>query len=263
MTREDHEAGFTLTEVVIASMVFSILVTMTFFTATQIVRLAVRGTAKGTTAETAQSRMATLEQYLQDAVSPTSAAAEYQAAGVTSPAPCSGAASSGTAVQSFSDYQLELCTAPPRSATCTQANVDQVGSGCPQLYSISVDPSQCSSSNQCTLEIEDMSVAGTPVVWENSAFRCPSHCQADAKTSGELALGSPPSFPYLFTYYSVSGGNLTELTPDSTPSTWLPSNVGYITLDVETAATSTAASSQPIYTELRDSAWILPSSFST
>lgn len=251
MTRRD-EQGFTLAELAVATTVLGVVIMMTFFTATEVVKLSVRGTAKGVAAEIAQSQVVVLEQYLRGAISPANAAIEYPA--VTPTAPCSSApVSSSLAVQYAYDYQLQLCSAPAHANGCTSANVNSQGSGCPQWYliSVSTSPSTCASNNQCKLQIQDLSITGSPIVWHADSFRCNSTCQADVgsdPTNNEQKNGASPAFPYLFSYYNASSALIKGNDNNHIQSVWLDMQV------VSTPAGPTQ--NAQIYTELRDTVWL-------
>jgi prepilin-type N-terminal cleavage/methylation domain-containing protein len=245
------EAGFSLVELAVATAVLGVVMVMVFFSATQVVRTTVRGTANGVAAETAQSQMTSLEQYLRGAISPVNAAVEYPA---VSPQPCANApVSASTAVQYAYDYQLQLCSAPARPLACTSATVSTVGSECPQWYLVSVDssPASCVKSNQCTLKVQDLSVTGSPVVFQSTVLRCPATCRSDlgsSTTSNEQAYGTSPSSPYLFAYFNSAGSQIKGSSTTSIQS---------VTLDFQVLALpAPPAGATQTFTELSDTVWL-------
>lgn len=251
MKAHDEQAGFTLVEVTVATAILTVVMVMVFFSATQVVKITVRGAANGVASLTAQSHMTTLEQYLRGAVSPVNAALEYPG---VSPQPCaSPPVSSSTAVQYAYDFRLQLCSAPARSQACTSTTVNRTGSGCPQWYLISVDStaSTCTRINQCTLAIQDLSVTGSPVVWQSTVYRCPSICQVDlgsSATANEEANGTTPSSPYLFTYFNSAGTQIKGSSTTGIQSVMLEEQV--------LALPAGAASAQQSYTDLSDTVWL-------
>ena len=245
------EAGFSMVEMAVATAVLAVVMVMVFFSATQVVRITVRGTANGVAAETAQLQMTVLEQYLRGAISPANAAVEYPA---VSPQPCSSPpVSPSTAVQYAYDYQLQFCSAPARPLACTSATVNTAGSECPQWYLVSVDstPSSCALSNQCTLKVQDLSATGSPVVWQSTILRCPSTCRSDlgsSTTANEEANGTNPSSPYLFAYFNSAGAQIKGSSTTSIQS---------IALDLQDLALPAArANTTQTYTELSDTVWL-------
>lgn len=251
MKREAPEAGFTLVEVTVATAILAVVMVMVFFSATQVVKTTVRGTANGVASVTAQSQMTALEQYLRGAVSPLNAALEYPA---VSPQPCaSPPVSASTAVQYAYDYRLQLCSAPARPQACTSANVGTAGSECPQWYLVSVDSSAstCTRTNQCTLKVQDLSVTGSPVVWQSTVFRCPAACRSDlgsSATTNEEANGTNPSSPYLFAYFNSTGAQIQGSSTTSIQSVTLEEQV--------LALPAPPAASQQTYTDLSDTVWL-------
>jgi hypothetical protein len=241
----------TLVEVTVATAILAVVIVMVFFSATQVVRVTIRGTANGVASVTAQSNMTALEQYLRGAVSPLNAALEYPG---ISPQPCaSPPVSASTAVQYAYDYQLQLCSAPARPQACTSTTVNTAGSECPQWYLVSVDASasSCTRSNQCTLKIQDLSVSGSPVVWRSTVYRCASACRGDlgsSATANEEANGVSPSSPYLFAYFNSAG---TQIKGSSITS------IQSITLEEQVLALPAPPASSPqTYTDLSDTVWL-------
>ena len=246
MSEDSADSGFTLVEVMVALLVFTVVLSMVSVSIVGMTRLTIHGTATGMSAETAQSQMQTIEQYLRSAVTPANAAVEYPQ---LSPSPCGGA---GNAVQQAYDYSLELCAAPPRADPCTAANwqSNPAGSACPQLYELAVaGQGSCSTDNVCTLSIQDLSVTGSPVVWQTSAFRCPSSCQADLGTGSghQEQNGADPPFPYLFSYYGANGAQVTGATPSAVQS---------IEIDMQILVAPVGGNDNKTYTELRDTVWL-------
>lgn len=244
MTARSDE-GFTLVESAVASTILIIVLLMTYMIGTTVVKTAVQGTRSGVAAETAQSQVAVLEQYLQGAITPAGAATEYPSVSNL----CTGG--SQNAVQAAYDYQLELCTAPSSHVTCSSSNSTSTGTQCPQLYEIKV--ASCSATNsECNLEIQDMSVnvnGVNPIIWTLSTFRCPSACQSDVTTPAYQGNGASPSFPYLFQYYDSTG--TTQWNGSS------PSSIQSVHLDLEnlTSSPSETVSTQA-YTEIDEAVWL-------
>lgn len=264
MTAGGREAGFSTAEVVIGTVVLAIVMAMTYAIATTMVRTAVAGTGKGVAAETGQSQLAIIEQYLRGAISPNNAKVEYEATGLD---PCGSASapSPTTAVQAAYDYYLELCSAPSNKTACTSSNVTSQNTSCPHLYVVFVDGSTCTSSlNQCTLKVVDLSATSPskPTVFSATTFRCTSSCRSDLSSSASSttgltyeASGTSPSFPYLFGYYT---GTYNPGSPSS--NLWSGSGLASILvaqLDMQTLATPVAkATSTQRYTELSDAVWL-------
>lgn len=264
MSSRESEGGFSAVEVVVGSVVLAIVMAMTYAIATTMVRTAVAGTGKGMAAETGQSQLATIEQYLRGAISPNNAKIEYEAAGLD---PCSSstAPSATTAVQAAYDYYLELCSAPSNKTACTSSNVNSQNTSCPHLYVIFVDKTTCTSSlNQCTLKIVDLSATSpsTPTVLSATTFRCTSTCQSDLSSSASStsglsyeANGASPTFPYLFGYYT---GTYDPGSPSS--NHWSGTGLASVLLahlDMQTLAIPVAkATSTQHYTELSDAVWL-------
>ncbi|MHB8680491.1 MAG: PulJ/GspJ family protein [Acidimicrobiales bacterium] len=239
------EEGFSLTELALSFMVMAIVIAMTYMIGAQLVKNSVHGAVGGVAGETAQSQVVQLEQYLRGAITPTNAAIEYPSVSNL----CSGApAGSSTAVQVVDDYQLELCTAPANSTSCTSSNATSQDTACPQLYMIEVDSNTCSTTwGECTLKIIDESVTVNgvnPVVWSTTTLRCDSTCQGDLGTKQN---GTPSAVPLLFTYYDSTG----------TTKTYTPSLVQSIKVDMEELAAPPARATQTqIYTEITDTVWL-------
>jgi prepilin-type N-terminal cleavage/methylation domain-containing protein len=251
LRQHGHEAGFTMIEVAVASAILAVVMVMVFFSATQVVKTTIRGTANGVASVTAQSQMTALEQYLRGAVSPANAALEYP---TVSPQPCAGPpVSASTAVQYAYDYQLQLCSAPARPQACTSANVNAAGSECPQWYLVSVDSSAttCTRVSQCTLKVQDLSVTGSPVVWKSTVYRCPTACQGDLGSStstNEEANGVSPATPYLFAYFNSAG---TQIKGSSTTS------IQSIAVEEQVLAIpAPPTASMQTYTDLSDTVWL-------
>ena len=258
MTAQAPEDGFTVVELVVATMMMAIVLTMTYLIATTMVKQTVQGAAAGVSSETGQSQMATIDGYLRGAMTPTTAQFVYGIASLcTGTLPGGASASSSTAVQEAYDYYLVLCTAPPRSAslTCTAANAASAATSCPQLYLLDVRSGSCTASvNACTLEIRDLSVTSRPTVFSSSVFRCTSTCRSDLGSTtslpaGHETSGAAPAFPYLFTYYKSDG---TTQTDGSTLS--LVQSV-HVDMQVLSAPPAQATATQA-YTELTDGIWM-------
>ncbi|MHB8330159.1 MAG: PulJ/GspJ family protein [Acidimicrobiales bacterium] len=167
----------------------------------------------------------------------------------TPSSPCSAASG---AVVSAQDYALEICAVPPPSpnsqaASCTSSNFAGPATTCPQLYQISIDPTSCSPLDQCTLEVQNLTVTKNPTVFTFTDFRCNSACLYDIQhTTGHEGNGASPSFPYLFTYYDSNGAQIDGSTPSAVRS---------VQLDLE-ALTLPANPGRPQWTEIRDTVWL-------
>lgn len=257
MRGESREAGNTLAELMVATTVLLIVVTMTYLIVTVVVKQVVTGTATGVAAETAQSQIVTIDDYLRGAISPASADAEYGISGI-----CSAAPSSTTAVQQAYDYLLELCSARPSSTTsCTAANESSTQTACPQLYLIYLDKATCTTAGRCALKVVDLSVSSAPLTFSSTLFRCPSgtnSCQADLVTESSLPgtvtvpsghEASTTGFPYLFSYFDSSG--TTQLS-GATTSTIQSVHVDMQALNNPTSPVSTSQK----YTEITDGIWL-------
>ena len=252
------EDGFTVVELVVACMMLSIVMTMTYLIATTMVKQTVQGAASGVSSETAQAQMATVDGYLRGAVSPANAQFVYGISSLcTGTLPGGASVTSSTAVQEAYDYYLLLCSAPPRSAAygCTSANAATTATSCPHLYLLYASSSSCSAGyNECTLAIKDLTVGSSPTVFSATAFRCTSTCRSDLGSTSALpssheASGASPSFPYLFTYYDSTG--TTQVTGSST------SSVQSIHIDMQVLNSPPArATSTQSYTEMTDGVWM-------
>lgn len=244
-------------EVLLASLVLAIVISMTYVIATTLVKQVSNGTATGVSAETAQTEMVVFEQYLNGAITPSNADTET---GLTSL--CNGATQT-QAVQDSYDYALELCTAPFDRISCTSANQASTNTSCPQLFLMYVDSSTCTSSGQCTFKILDLATNPPSVVYTATTFRCPSTCQSDLETvtstgaitpptnagSGHLGNGATPMFPYLFTFYDNTGTHQVDGTS--------PASIQSIHLDTEALNIPVSpVSSAQKYTEISDGVWL-------
>lgn len=243
--RARQESGYTLIELTVSMTVMLIVVAMTYMIGAQVVKTAVHGTINGQAAETAQTQVSQLEQYLQDAVIPNSLLTEYP----TISNLCSGGPSSTSAVQAAYDFQLELCTSPSRAASCTSGLASTPNSACPQLYLISVNSSSCSTAfDRCTLQVQDESVTVSgshPVVWSLASFRCTSTCRGDLGNGAgnEEASGVSP----LFTYYNGT----TQVTGATV------SSVKSVKLDLQNLSSPAKPSgTNEIYTEISDTVFL-------
>jgi hypothetical protein len=275
MSASPSEAGFSAVEVVVGTVVLSIVMVMTYLIGTTLVKQAVTGAGTGVAAETGQSQMATIEQYLRGAISPDNAKIEYAASGLD---PCgSGSAPShATAVQYADDYFLELCSAPSNKTTCTSGNINNQNTSCPHLYLIFVDGSTCRTAyNQCTLKVVDLTATSPskPTMFTSTTFRCPSSCRSDLSSSASYTVngttyaayspggltykagGATPAFPYLFGYYT---GTYDSSNP--TTNQWSGSGLSSVLLahlDLQTLAVPVApATSTQRYTEISDAVWL-------
>lgn len=259
MTRHPSESGTSLVEVLLASLVLAIVISMTYVIATTLVKQVSNGTATGVSAETAQTQMVVFEQYLNGAITPANADTETGLSSL-----CSGTGIVSTqAVQDSYDYALELCSAPFDRISCTSANQNSSNTSCPQLFLMYVDPSTCSSAGQCTFKIMDLATTPPSVVYTATTFRCPSTCKSDLETvssagaitpptntgSGHLGNGSTPTFPYLFTFYDSTGTNQVSGTS--------PASIQSIHLDTQALNVPVSpVSSAQKYTEISDGVWL-------
>jgi type II secretory pathway pseudopilin PulG len=258
VSARDREDGFTVVELVVACMMMTIVMTMTYLIATTMVKQSVQGTAAGVSSETGQSQMATIDGYLRGAMTPTTAQFVYGVSGLcTGTLPGGTTTSSSTAVQEAYDYYLVLCTAPPRSSTltCTAANAASSATSCPQLYLLYVSSSSCTTTvNECMLKIRDLTVSSDPTVFSSTVFRCTSTCRSDLGSTTSLpsaheASGASPAFPYLFTYFKSDGTSQT----DGSVSSLIQSI--HVDMQVLTAPPAQASSTQA-YTEMTDGVWM-------
>lgn len=190
------EDGFTLIEGVVSLVIMLIVLTMTFVMQTVVTKTSVVGTEKSVSATATQQALLTIEPYLGSAVSGNAAQVEYTAAGISGGSLCP----SGPAFTQSTDFSVTLCTQRPASVGCTSATAKTVFTSCPQLYQLKIAPSTCTSS-ACTFQALDLSVTGSPVVYQLTSVRCDASCQSDATSGSNSGLDMPP----LFTYLDASG----------------------------------------------------------
>lgn len=221
-------AGFTLVELLVAMLLLSIAISMSFIVATNMDTVTVSTLRQSHAAESVQVGMSEVAQYLRGAVSPTAAAATQNATvasspscwGTSSPSPSGGypltpSGAASLAVVTASSFDLVYCGYAPASTRSTSSKT-------PGVYEITFAPGSCRGVGYCTLAVYScganynpgaaavasstytqpstcVSSAGHPV-WEVQNVWCDSSCQSG--TAG----GAPGDTPPLFSYYEGSAG---------------------------------------------------------